>query len=251
MKKYQNPQDLDSPEATLFNRDIILNKRFLNRIYTEWYGWLMGRAKTCGEGIFLELGSGGGFLKEMFPEAVSSDVLELPFVDVVCSAEQLPFADRSLASVMMLNVFHHIPRPYLFLEEAQRCLKAGGKILMIEPANSCWGRFIYRRFHHEPFDPDAGREITQGNPLSASNQALPYIYFKRELKYFSERFPALRINEIRHHTPFLYLVSGGLSRKAFLPAAMYGLVKFAEWLVSPFNRQLGMFYKIEIEKTEK
>ena len=247
-RKYQNSYDLDSPESTLFNREIILNKRFLNRLYVEWYDWLIRRAKTCGDGIFLELGSGGGFLKRMFPEAITSDVLELPFTDVVCSAEKLPFAEHSLACIMMLNVFHHIPRPYLFLEEAQRCLTQGGKILMIEPANSCWGRFIYRRFHHEPFDTEAGREINQGNPVSNSNQALPYIYFERDLKYFSEQFPELRLNKIRRHTPFLYLVSGGLSRKAFLPAAMYGSVKFAEWLVSPFNRQLGMFCNIEIEK---
>ena len=245
---YFNPYDLDSPESTLFNREIILNKRFLNRLYTEWYGWLTRRAKTCGEGIYLEIGSGGGFLKKIFPEAVSSDVLDLPFVDMVCSAERLPFADHSLACVMMLNVFHHIPRPYQFLEEAQRCLVAGGKILMIEPANTCWGRFIYTRFHHEPFEPKAGWEINPGNPVSNSNQALPYIYFERDIKLFNERFPALRLNEIKPHTPFLYLASGGLSRRALLPAAMYGAVKFAEWIVSPFNRQLGMFYSIEVEK---
>lgn len=240
--------DLDSPESTIFIRDIILKKRFLNRIYTEWYGWLISKAKNCGEGICLEIGSGGGFLKNLFPEAVTSDILDLPFVDVVCSAERLPFADHSLACIMMLNVFHHIPRPYLFLEEAQRCLVAGGKILMIEPANTYWGRFIYTRFHHEPFKPEAGWEISPGNPLSNSNQALPYIYFKRDINNFNERFPQLRLNEMRPHTPFLYLVSGGLSRNAILPPAMYGFVKFVEWMVSPLNRQLGMFYCIEIEK---
>ena len=248
MKTIMNPYHLDSPESTLFNRDIILHKRFLNRLYTEWYGWLIRRAKTCSEGICLEIGSGGGFLQRIFPEAVTSDILDLPFVDIVCSAERLPFDDHSLACIMMLNVFHHIPRPYLFLEEAQRCLVAGGKILMIEPANSSWGQFIYTRFHHEPFEPKGGWEINPGNPVSNSNQALPYIYFERDIKHFNERFPALRLCEIRPHTPFLYLASGGLSRKALLPAAMYGIVKFAEWIVSPFNRQLGMFYGIEIEK---
>ena len=246
--KHRNPYDLDSPESTLFNREIILKKRFLNRLYTEWYNWLICRAKTCSQGIYLEIGSGGGFLKEMFPGLVTSDVLDLPFVDVVCSAEQLPFADNSLACIMMLNVFHHIPRPYLFLEEAQRCLVAGGKILMIEPANSWWGRLIYTRFHHEPFDPEAGWEISQGNPVSNSNQALPYIYFERDIIYFNERFPLLRLNYIRRHSPFLYLVSGGLSYKALLPSAMYGAVRFMERMVSPFNRQLGLFCRIEVEK---
>ena len=246
--KYRNPYDLDSPESILFNREIILNKKFLNRIYNEWYDWLIRKAKTSSEGIKLEIGSGGGFLKKRFPEAITSDVLDLPFVDIVCNAEQFPFADGSLACIMMLNVFHHIPRPYLFLEEAQRCLVAGGKILMIEPANSWWGRLIYTRFHHEPFDPKAGREINPGNPMSNSNQALPYIYFERDVQHFNEQFPQLRINEIRRHTPFLYLASGGLSRNTLMPFAMYGVVKFMERVVSPYNRQLGMFCSIEVEK---
>jgi len=246
--KIQNPYDLDSPESTLFFREIILNKQFLYRIYNEWYDWLINRAKTCGEGKYLEIGSGGGFLKELFPAIITSDILDLPFVDVVCNAERLPFANESLACIMMLNVFHHLPRPYLFLEEAQRCLVSGGKILMIEPANSWWGRLIYKRFHHEPFDPDAGWEINQGHPVSNSNQALPYIYFERDVKHFNEKFPQLRLNEIRYHTPFLYLVSGGLSRKALLPAGMYGTVKFLERILSPLNQQLGMFCSIEIEK---
>ena len=247
--KYKNPYDLNSPESTFFNREIILNKRFLNRLYTEWYDWLIYRAKTCGEGTYLEIGSGGGFLKDMFQGLVTSDVLELPFVDVVCSAEQLPFADSSLACILMLNVFHHIPRPYRFLEEAQRCLVTGGKILMIEPANSWWGRWIYTRFHHEPFDPEAAWEINPGKPVSHSNQALPFIYFERDVEDFNKMFLQFRLNTIQYHTPFLYLASGGLSRRAFLPAAMYGAVKFMERMVSPFNRQLGMFCSIEVEKT--
>jgi SAM-dependent methyltransferase len=248
--RYKNPYSLDTPESTLFNREIILNKKFLNRLYTEWYRQLIQQAKNCNSGIFLEIGSGGGFLKNIFPEVITSDILDLPLVDVICSAEQLPFEDNSLSCIMMLNVFHHIPKPYLFLEEAQRCLVMGGKILMIEPANSCWSRFIYKHFHHEPFAPDANREIIPGNPVSNSNQALPYIYFERDIKYFNEQFQKLQLNETFYHTPFLYLVSGGLSRKAFLPSMMYGAVKFSERLLAPFNRQLGMFCTIEIEKVK-
>jgi len=243
-----NPYDIDSPESTIRVRELLRRKRFLRRLYADWYSWLASEAKTCGEGIHLEVGSGGGFLKTIFPEAVTSDILDLPFVDVVCSAERLPFADESLASVMMLNVFHHIPRPWMFLEEAQRCLVFGGKILMIEPANTLWARFVYRRFHHEPFDPDGGWEIRPGNPLSNANQAFAYIYFERDLALFEERFPSLRVNEMRSHAPFLYLLSGGLSRRALLPAALYGAAKFAERMILPFNRHIGMFYAIEIEK---
>jgi SAM-dependent methyltransferase len=172
----------------------------------------------------------------------------LPTVDLVFSAEELPFKENELASIMMLNVFHHIPNPHLFLKEAQRTLMKGGKIIMIEPANSALGRFIYKRFHHEPFDEKGGREINPGNPLSNSNQALPYIYFERDLELFQKEYPELKINSVKYHSPFSYVISGGVSRSAMLPYAFYSIVKFKEWLLSPFSSQLGLFCTIEVEK---
>ena len=175
--KYTIPYSLDDPKTTLAHRDIILNKPFLKRLYQDWYNVFIKESRAVGKGIYLEIGSGGGFLKDVFPEVVTSDILDLPVVDKVFSAEQLPYKENELGSIMMLNVFHHIPKPYLFLKEAERCLVKGGKIIMVEPANSALGRFIYKRFHHEPFDEKGGREIEAGNPLSNSNQALPFIYF--------------------------------------------------------------------------
>ena len=248
-KKYSIPYPLDDPRATLAHRDIILQKPFLKRLYLDWYTLFIKNAKESKvKGKHLEIGSGGGFLKEVFPEVTTSDILPLPNVDMVFSAEEMPFKENELASIVMLNVFHHIPKPYLFLKEAQRCLVKGGKIIMIEPANSNLGRFIYKRFHHEPFDEKAGREIKPGNPLSNSNQALPYIYFERDLDLFKQEFPHLKINFVNYHSPFSYIISGGVSRSAMLPYFMYNLVKFKEWLLSPFSRQLGLFCTIEVEK---
>jgi SAM-dependent methyltransferase len=240
---------LDEPETSVMHREIILNKPFLKRIYLEWYRQFIDLATGVGrEGIFLELGSGGGFLKSVFPQVLTSDIQELPHVERVCNAEELPFDDRSIACIMMLNVFHHIPRPYLFLSEAERTLVEGGKIVMTEPANTFFSRFVYRNFHHEPFDPKGAMEIAPGNPLSLSNQAFPYIYFQRERQLFDERYPSLRINSIRFHTPLRYILSGGLSHRALVPLPLYGLVKAVEWVLSPLASCLGLFCTIEIEK---
>lgn len=119
---------------------------------------------------------------------------------------------------------------------------------MIEPANSALGRFVYKRFHHEPFDEKGGREINPGNPLSNSNQALPYIYFERDIEKFKKDFPHLKINSVKYHSPFLYVLSGGVSRSAMLPYFMYPLAKGFEWVLSPLSKQLGLFCTIEIEK---
>jgi len=247
-KKYTIPFDLDDPKATLAHRDLILQKPFLKRLYNDWYDVFINKAKEIRTGKHLEIGSGGGFLKEVFPEVITSDILALPNVDMVFSAEEIPFKENELASIVMLNVFHHIPKPYLFLQEAQRTLVKGGKIIMTEPANSALGRFIYKRFHHEPFEENGPREIKAGNPLSNSNQALPHIYFERDLELFKKEFPLLKINSIKYHSPFSYIISGGVSRSAMLPYFMYNFVKVMEWLFSPLSKQLGLFCTIEVEK---
>jgi hypothetical protein len=35
-----------------------------------------------------------------------------------------------------------------------------------------------------------------------------------------------------------------------LPAFCYPLVRFGEWLLSPFNRWIGLFCTVTVEKTE-
>ncbi len=247
-KKYKIDFDLDDPNASLAHRDIILKKPFLKRLYNDWYLIFIIKSKEIKNGKYLEIGSGGGFLKDVFPEVITSDILILPNVDLIFTAEEIPFKENELASIVMLNVFHHIPKPHLFLKEAQRTLIKGGKIIMTEPANSSLARFIYKRFHHEPFDEKGQREIKAGNPLSNSNQALPYIYFERDLDLFKKDFPSLKINSIKYHSPFSYIISGGVSRSAMLPFFMYNFVKGIEWLFSPFYKQIGLFCTIEIEK---
>lgn len=247
-KKYSIPFDLDDPKATLAHRDIILQKPFLKQLYNDWYNVFIKKSREIKNGRYLEIGSGGGFLKEVFPEVITSDILDLPNVDKVFSAEEMPFGDNELASIVMLNVFHHIPKPHLFLKEAQRTLIKGGKIIMTEPANSNLGRLIYKRFHHEPFEENGPREIKAGNPLSNSNQALPYIYFERDKDLFAKDFPLLQIKSITYHSPFSYIISGGVSRSAMLPFILYKPVKAVEWILSPLSKQLGLFCTVEIEK---
>ena len=100
----------------------------------------------------------------------------------------------------------------------------------------------------EPFDENGGREIPSGNPLSNSNQALPYIYFERDRALFDQLYPQLKIRSLHYHSPFTYIVSGGVSRSALLPGWTYALVKAAEWLLTPLARHTGLFCTIVLEK---
>jgi len=243
--KIASEYDLDDPRRTLEHRDIILSKPFLKRIYEDWYKEILNEAENTPRGIKLEIGSGGGFIKDMDSSVITSDILELPNVDKVFSAEEMPFGENELSSIMMVNVFHHIPDVRKFLKEASRVLMKGGKIIMIEPANSFLSRFIYKNFHHEMFDEKRDWTFPQSGPLSGSNQALPYIVFKRDKKDFEQDFPLLSIKKFYLHTAYRYILSGGVSRKQMIPGMLYSLIKKLEGFLPNYT---GMFQTIVIEK---
>ncbi|HTL83321.1 MAG TPA: class I SAM-dependent methyltransferase [Bacteroidia bacterium] len=248
LKLAPSPYSLDDPRTTLYHREIILSKPFLKRLYDEWYSTFVARTAEFKDGKMLEIGSGGGFLQQVIPGVITSDIQELKGVDMVFSAEKIPMEDRSLSAIFTLNVFHHIPKPAEFLKEAQRTLKKGGKLIMIEPANSFWSRIVYKNFHHEPFDPKGGWEIESTGPLSGANGALPWIYFKRDREKFEKEFPSLKLKEFRYHTPLRYLLSGGLSLKPLVPKWSFGFFRGFEKLLSPLSGVFGMFVTVEIEK---
>jgi hypothetical protein len=151
----------------------------------------------------------------------------------------------------MMNVFHHLQDTDEFLASAQRCLMPGGKIVMIEPANTPWSRFIYKTFHHELFDPSQVKwHLPPGGPMSQANGALPWIVLCRDRHLFEARYPYLKIESIQFACPFLYLMSGGVSRQQFVPSFTYPLFKVLDFLLTPFHSLLGMFMMIVIVKLE-
>ncbi len=248
--EYDIAAHLKDHETSLKHRELISSKAFLKKVYEKWYSDFINTAKQLPQGKILEIGSGGGFLKELMPQLITSDIMPLNHCDMVFSAEVMPFSQKELSGIFMLNVFHHIPKPYLFLKEAERTLKTGGKIVMIEPANSWFGRWIYKTFHHEPFDIDGDWEIISSGPLSGSNQALPFIYFERDREKFDKEFPYLKIQSVKYHTPLMYLLSGGVSRKALVPIETFAFFNLIEKILKPFASRLGMFKTIEIVKIE-
>src|SRR5579859_5972941 len=139
--------NLDSPETLQLHRSLIENKYILKEIYKKFY--LEFKNTKVPKGKILELGSGGGFLKKVLPNIITSDVVKGEGIDKVFFGEKMPFRNNSLSAIFMLNVFHHIKNPAKALFEMERCLKKGGKIVMVEPYNSFWSRFIYTNFHNE------------------------------------------------------------------------------------------------------
>ena len=240
--------DLDDPKITVERSEIIKRKFFLKKVYLDFYSIFKRLSKDVPNGKRVEIGSGGGFIKEVIPNCTTSDVMRLPNCDMEFPAEKMTFKDKSISAIYMLNTFHHIKNPQKALSEFSRTLKSGGKVVMIEPFNSIWGGFIYKNFHHETFDTNANWKITKKGNLSSANGALPWIVFYRDRGKFLKIFPELKIVLFAPHTPFRYLLSGGFSLPQILPDFLYPFVLKLEKLLTPANKQLGMFVTIVLKK---
>jgi SAM-dependent methyltransferase len=240
--------DLDDPRTTHLRREIIQSKPLLKSIYNEWYTEI-GAVIPEGSGNVLEIGSGAGFFNETIDGLITSDTFHLPWLSVVMDAQTLPFRDQSLRAVVMFNVLHHIKNVDRFFQEASRCVRPSGVIAMIEPWRTRWSNFIYSYLHYEPFDADVEEwKIDSVGSLSGANDALPWIVFSRDRETFERKFSEWKVMRIKLDMPFIYLASGGVSRRSLFPGMSYPIWRFAEKTLSPWMDSLGMFALIVLEK---
>ena len=239
--------DVDDPLTTLLRREIIQRKVFLNRIYCEWYSRLAANMQS--DARFLELGSAAGFFKQFASNLITSELFPTPGVDRIVDAQHLPFAHDELDGIVMTDVLHHIPDVARFFQEASRCIKVGGQMLMIEPWNTPWSRWVYQRLHSEPFQLDAGWTIPNTGPLSGANGALPWILFERDRERFQKEFPEWRIESLELLMPFSYLLSGGVSLRAFVPGWAYRPIRWTENKVN--QKRWAMFALIQLRKGDR
>jgi len=241
---------IDDPRTTDIRRRIIRQKPFLRRIYQEWYA-LIAAAVPDSSQPALELGSGAGFMREVVPRLITSEVFACPGVDMVVDAADLPFRDGSLRAIVMTDVLHHIRQPRRFLAEAIRCVRPGGVIAGVEPWVTPWSRLIYGRFHHEPFDPAATEwEFPPSGPLSGANGAMPWMIFRRDREIFQRDFPQWEIITLRPLMPLRYVLSGGVSMRSLMPGFLFGFWRLAERALDPCRDQLAMFVQITLRRRE-
>ncbi len=241
--------DHDSPELIEIHRTAIGRKPFLKALYREHYRELSRSLDGIPEGPVVELGSGGGFLKEIMPAVLTTDLFPEPHLERVMSAERLDFPDSSVAAILMLNVFHHLPDPRIFLLEASRALRPGGRVVMIEPAHTWLWKRLYRLLSPEPYDehakdwgfPAAGR-------FSGANVPQAWLVFERDRGHFEMEFVDLRIRSIRYHTAFLYALSGGIWYRGLAPGWSFPFFLGLERLLTPAMGLLAAQTTVVLEK---
>ena len=198
-------------------------KPIVRDVYGRWFAALR---QACAGPPIVELGCGPGFLKERYPDVIATDAIPNPHADLVVDAGALPFGDARIGSVILLDVFHHLPRPAAFLAEAARILRPRGRMVMIEPWIGLAGRALYRWIHHEDCDLRVDPVVPWrrgAKDAMDGNAALPYLYLRAGGHL--ERL-GLPLHVVRRE-PFAalpWILSGGfqpfdLLPKTLLPAA--------------------------------
>ncbi len=250
-KKYDEI-DFDSVESSELAHKILREKKCLRDIYTEMYREMVAvknRYLVSG-GTVVEIGSGGGFIKDIFPEIITSDIKAINGVDRVFGADTLPFADNSVSAIFAVHVIHHIPDITQFLREAERVLVPGGGIVCVEPYWSPVATFVYKHVHVEPYDEHASTWLLPGDrPMSSSNQAMSYLLLKRDREEFKKQFPHFRLVCQRPFGCIRYMATGGIWLNPLLPEWTFVVLKCIEYLLRPVMSVLAIHHIFVWKKT--
>lgn len=222
-------------------------KPVLRALYIDLYRRM---AAACLAGPTLEVGGGSGGFKEFAPDVVSTDILAAPWLDLQADAQFLPFADRSFANIVMVDVLHHIAFPRLFLDEAARILAPGGRLVFCEPAITLASWPFYRFLHPEPVrwqaDPLAVGTIDRKRDPFDANQAIPTLLLGRDRAKLERAVPSLEILAVDWFSLLAYPLSGGFRSWSLVPARAIDALLRWENRVPRWARRLSAFRLIAV-----
>ncbi|MFA6923213.1 MAG: class I SAM-dependent methyltransferase [Bacteroidales bacterium] len=232
--------------------DIWKGKYILRYVYTKWYKQIISDLKK--EGKTIELGAGSGNFKEFKPDVISTDIENLPWLDMAFDAHKMPFKDEEIKNIVMIDVLHHLSNPILFFDESYRVLEKGGRILIIEPYISFFSNIVFKIFHPEPviknIDYFTKESVENKNPWD-SNQAIAIQIFYKDIDKFKERFKnKFKIIKKIKSDCILYPLSGGFEKKQLIPDFLIPLFNIFEVILKPFCFLFAFRCYIVIEKND-
>ena len=106
----------------------------LGILYKEWYE-LISQQLSESDGMNLELGCGASFMDKIIKSVKKSDVFINSNTDLKLDAMEVGLKfENKISNLILVNVFHHISNPELFLRSAEKSLLKGGRIIMVEPS---------------------------------------------------------------------------------------------------------------------
>jgi SAM-dependent methyltransferase len=217
--------------VTLRNRARLAANKNLLFWYRELYRDQFKDLPNPASLSILEIGSGTSPLKQFLSNVVTSDVLELDYLDLVFDCHDIDkldaIKDNSLDVITLTNVLHHLKSPIAFLDRAAIKLKSGGKVIATEPFFSAVSTLIFKYLHHEPvdfriFEPELGH--VKG-PLASANIALPWLIFFRRREWLQRLNNNYEVENFstRHFSALSYMATGGISCRLPFPHFLYRL----------------------------
>ena len=233
---------------------MIRNNRLLYAIYCDVYARLLAELPPKQFAEVVEIGSGAGFLKQVAPQVTTTDCVAGAGIDRVVDACRLPehFAAGSLDAIVGFDVFHHLPDVEGFLTGVEAVLRAGGRLVLVEPWFTPLGQWFYRVLHHEPvlLDPEAWR-IEGSGRLGGANSRLPTSVFRDGQRRLARVAPGLVVLRCTPFHKWLYLVSGGLRLNTRIPDPVArGLLRM-DRVTSRLDSLFGIFAVIVVERRPK
>ena len=229
---------LDHKKIDYKNRKIYQNKDLIKIIYNNYYKNIKKNIYLSDKKKILELGSGGGNIKKIIKECITSDQFKNKNIDRIENIYKINFKKNSISNIILIDVFHHLQFPSLALKEIHRVLIKNGRIIMVEPAMGFIPRIVYKIFHYEPngFNlrikwNDIPKKIPLSNQYFAA-QSMPWrAFFLKELNLKSK----YSIKLIKPFSDFAFLLSGGYSYKALYPKILYSLIKLIDKILTSIS----------------
>lgn len=248
----KDPTDRGYRKIVKCHRNELSCRPALQALYEQWAGRIKHYLPNV-EGRCIELGCGSGALSQYLPNFVKTDIVKQDWVDEVVDACNMPYKDSTCASVVAVDVLHHLPDLTKFFNEILRTLKIGGRLILLEPYISKGSYLFYRFLHHEPLDMkvSAFSPVLLIDKLSGEpcNEALPTLAFVRQREEFNRRWPSLIIIKTEFSDVVVYPLTGGFSKPTLIPARLVKPLVKAECFALKFLvRAIALRLLVVIEK---
>lgn len=198
--------------------------------------------------IVVEIGAGAGLSKFFIHREllITTEISPQPWIDLCANAMELPFQSEAIDVLIRVNVLHHLAAPIQFLSNAHRCLKDGGRILLLEPHPSLLLLSALRLMRHEGwsfecdvFDPAASAN-DPADPWSGNN-AISYLLFG-EKRMFEQHMPGFEIVSDAFSECLMFPLSGGVTAKIKTVELPRSVLKLIERIDSLLCRSAPMIF---------